>query len=83
MDNNREKELLAEIERLREQLDEQAMTIHDEVNAERICRRLVEVVNHGRGAAELAIRTAEKLLAIGHKVVDEGAEWDGRGAWAE
>jgi hypothetical protein len=44
---------------------------------------LVEVVGDGRGAAELAIRTAEKLQAIGHKLVDDGTEWDGSGAWAE
>lgn len=72
--HNREKALMAEIELLREKLDEQRLSIYPDANAERIWRNLVEVLGHGRETGELAIKTAEKLLAIGRRITDDGAD---------
>ncbi len=76
--HNQEKALLHRIAFLEERLDEQVMTADPDLNGERIWRRLVEVLGHGRSAGELAMRTAERLLEIGRKIVGDADEWDGK-----
>jgi hypothetical protein len=77
--HNTEKELLAEIEALRERLSEYEMSIYPDMNAERIWRRIVEILGHNARAGELAARTGEALVALGKRITESQLEWDAGG----
>ena len=74
--HNTEKALLAEIEALKERIDSYEMSIFPEMNADRIWRRIVDIVGHNPGAGELAIKTGERLAAIGKGIIGDIKEWD-------
>lgn len=76
--HNTEKELLAEIEALRERLDGYTMTGDPDINADRIWRRITEVVGHGPAAAKLAQATGSVLMGIGTAILDDESEWAGK-----
>jgi hypothetical protein len=73
--HNTEKELLAEIEALREKISEYEMSIYPNMNAQRIWRRIVEILGHNERAGELAVKTGEELVALGKRITGDQLEW--------
>jgi hypothetical protein len=67
--HNREKELLAEVGKLQHLLEEHEMSIYPEINAQRIHRRMVEVVGH-----EHVLEVLQATLVELQKIVARLAE---------
>jgi hypothetical protein len=78
--HNTEKELLAEIEALKERLSAFEMSIYPDINAERIWRRIVEILGHNARAGELAVKTGTALVGLGGRIVEAELEWDAGGS---
>lgn len=78
--HNREKELLAEIAALREEIarlhEQYEMTGDIPNDAQRLWRRICEKIGHGESAAKWAVLIGVELDKIGRNVIAQEAEWN-------